>query len=428
MYTAYTLVLTLALLAWSPALLLEALGRRHRRLESQERLGHYPEELRFDIRSTQPIWLHAVSVGEVGAASILASALAARWPQLSLLVSTVTATGREVARRSFPKAAGVVYYPIDLPLTVRRALNAIRPRLVVLTETEIWPNFLRGCAASNIPVVLVNGRISRRSFGRYRLVRPLFRQVLHDIDLFCMQSRLDAERILALGAPSERVHVVGNLKFDASPALASSLLGDRWRRELAIEARRPVLVAGSTHPGEEEIVLQAVVRLRREFPDLLLVLAPRHPDRLDSVEAMIVAHGLAPVRRTALTRTPDRGGNVVLLDTVGELSSLYAAGTVAFVGGSLVPRGGHNLLEPAMHGCAILMGPHMGNFAEASTLFLRHHAAVQVGDVEELVLQLGRLLRDAPRREQLGRAALQVLAAHRGACERTVALLDRFLS
>jgi len=428
MYHAYSLLLTLALLAWSPSFLLGVLGSRRHREGWRERLGCYPESLVSKLQAIHPIWLHAVSVGEVAAASVLANSWTTRRPRLSVVVSTVTGTGREVARRSLPSAAGVVYFPLDLPRIVQRALAALRPRLILLTETEIWPNFLRACVRSQIPVAIINGRISARSFRRYRLVRPLFRRVLQCVDLFCMQTGTDAERILALGAPPERVHVVGNLKFDAAPQADSFSLSDRWRRELRIDAHRPVVVAGSTHPGEEEALLLAFLRLRREFPDLLLILAPRHPDRLAAVEAVISGKGLSAVRRSALVRRQEEAKEVLLLDTVGELSALYALGSVTFVGGSLVPKGGHNLLEPALHGRPILFGPHMENFAEASAFFVERGAAIQVNDGEELAWQLARLLRDPAARDRMGKAALEALAAHRGACERTIALLERFIS
>lgn len=425
MYHVYSLLLTLVLLAWSPSLLLGALGIRRHREGWRERLGCYPEALVARLQEIHPVWVHAVSVGEVGAAAVLAALWTARRPKLSLLLSTVTGTGREVARRSFSQAAGVVYFPLDFPMIVHRALTAVRPRLILLTETEIWPNFLRACAASKVPVAIINGRISPRSFRRYRLVRPFIRRVLQCVDLFCMQTGADAERVLELGADPERVHVVGNLKFDAAPQTDASSLAERWRQELKIEAGQPVLVAGSTHAGEEEALLQAFCLVRREFPDLLLILAPRHPDRLAAVEAVIAANGLAVVRRSALARARGGAKEVVLLDTVGELSALYAVGSVTFVGGSLIPRGGHNLLEPALHGRPVLFGPHMENFAEASSIFVEHGAAVQVNDAEELARQLARLLRDPAARDRMGKAALEALAAHRGACERTVTLLER---
>ncbi len=427
MYAVYSFLLTFVLLAWSPSILLKMLRRSSYREGWLERLGYYPDSLRSQLQAVQPVWIHAVSVGEVGAASILANLWTARRPMLPLVVSTVTGTGREVARRSLPQAAAVVYFPIDLPMVVHRALATVRPRLILLTETEIWPNFLHACAASKIPVAIINGRLSERSFSRYRLVRPFIRRVLQCVDLFCMQTGDDAKRILALGASPERVHVVGNLKFDAVRHADTSLLAEQWRQELRIDAQRQILVAGSTHAGEEEVLLQAFRRLRGEFPDLLLILAPRHPERVAQVETAVVAHGMAVVRRSALPQGRNGAKEVILLDTVGELSGLYAVGSVSFVGGSLIPRGGQNLLEPALYGCPVLFGPHMENFIEASAYFVERGAAIQVNDAADLTRQLARLLRDQGAREKMGQAAMVALAAHQGACERTATLLERFV-
>lgn len=427
MYAVYSFLLTFVLLAWSPSILLKVLRRSSYREGWLERLGYYPDSLRSQLQAVQPVWIHAVSVGEVGAASILANLWRARRPMLPLVVSTVTGTGREVARRLLPQAAAVVYFPIDLPMVVHRALATVRPRLILLTETEIWPNFLHACAASKIPVAIINGRLSERSFSRYRLVRPFIRRVLQCVDLFCMQTAADAKRILALGASPERVHVVGNLKFDAVRHADTSLLAEQWRQELRIDAQRQILVAGSTHAGEEEVLLQAFRRLRGEFPDLLLILAPRHPERVAQVETTVAAHGMAVVRRSTLPQGRNGAKEVILLDTVGELSGLYAVGSVSFVGGSLIPRGGQNLLEPALYGCPVLFGPHMENFIEASAYFVERGAAIQVNDAADLTRQLARLLRDQGAREKMGQAAMVALAAHQGACERTATLLERFV-
>lgn len=427
MYAVYSFLLTFVLLAWSPSILLKMLRRSSYREGWLERAGRYPESLCSRLRAVQPVWIHAVSVGEVGAASILANLWRAQRPMLPLVVSTVTGTGREVARRLLPQAAAVVYFPIDLPMVVHRALATVRPRLILLTETEIWPNFLHACAASKIPVAIINGRLSERSFSRYRLVRPFIRRVLQCVDLFCMQTDGDAKRILALGASPERVHVVGNLKFDAVRHADTSLLAEQWRQELRIDAQRRILVAGSTHAGEEEVLLQAFHRLRGEFPDLLLILAPRHPERVAQVETTVATHGMAVVRRSTLPQGRNGAKEVILLDTVGELSGLYAVGSVSFVGGSLIPRGGHNLLEPALHGRPVLFGPHMENFIEASAYFVERGAAIQVNDATDLARQLARLLRDQGAREKMGQAAMVALAAHQGACERTATLLERFV-
>jgi len=367
-----------------------------------------------------------VSVGEVMAATPLARELAARRPDLPLLVSTVTDTGRGVAEGRLP-ARQFVFFPLDFGWAVRPALDRLRPRAVLLTETEIWPNFLRACSTRGIPVVLVNGRISQRSFPRYRRVRRFFGRVLQGIRLFCMQTPEDARRILDLGAPPERVHVVGNLKFDLAgvgPATGGTD-GPAVRQMLGLPPSRPVLVAGSTHRGEEGPVLEAFKAVRRSVPDLTLLLAPRHPERLGEVEALLERERLPWVYRSRLPA--DVLPAVILVDTMGELARLYAAGTVVFVGGSLVPIGGHNILEPASHARPVLFGPHMGNFADMARLFLEHQAGVQVREAGMLAEEILRLLREPNLAGRMGESGRAIVGTHRGAGRRTVDLLEALL-
>jgi 3-deoxy-D-manno-octulosonic-acid transferase len=360
------------------------------------------------------------------AATPLARELMARRPDLALLVSTVTETGRGIAEARLP-AKQFVFFPLDFGWTVRAALDRLRPRAVLLTETEIWPNFLRACSAREIPVILVNGRISPRSFPRYRRVRGLFGRVLQGIRLFCMQTPEDASRVLDLGAPRERVHVVGNLKFDLAGVGPAAGEGDGLmvRQVLGLPPSRPVLVAGSTHRGEEAAVLQAFKAVRRSVADLTLLLAPRHPERLGEVEALLEREGLPWIRRSQ--RPADLPPAVILVDTMGELARLYAAGTVVFVGGSLVPIGGHNVLEPAIHARPVLFGPHMGNFAEMGRLFLEQRAGVEVRDACALAEATLRLLREPRLAERMGESGRAIVEAHRGAGRRTVDLLEALL-
>jgi len=389
-----------------------------------------------------PIWLHAVSVGEVMAATPLALELASRRPDLPLLVSTVTDTGRAVAEQRLP-ARQYVFFPLDFGWAVRPALDRLRPRAVLLTETEIWPNFIRACGMRGIPVVLINGRISPRSFSRYRRVRPLFARVLQGIGLFCMQTSQDAARILELGAPEDRVHVVGNLKFDLAMA-GHTGEGLAVRTMLGLPNARPVLVAGSTHRGEEESVLKAFQAARRAAADLVLLLAPRHPERLAEVEGLLAQAGLQWVRRSRLPAPPapacataDRSRQaglpveelppVILLDTMGELAKLYAAGTIVYVGGSLVPIGGHNVLEAAAYARPVLFGPHMGNFAEMARLFLEQGAGLQVRDATELGEQIVRLFAEPAVARRMGEVGRRIVDTHRGASRRTVDLLETVL-
>jgi 3-deoxy-D-manno-octulosonic-acid transferase len=323
-------------------------------------------------------------------------------------------------------AARFVYFPLDFGWIVRRAIRRLRPRLVLLAETELWPNFLTACAGRGIPVVVINGRLSPRSFPRYRVVRWWFGRVLRHVRLFCMQSAQDAERIIALGAPAERVRVTGNLKYDFR-GLDQPVDDAALRRTLGLAEGRRLVVAGSTHRGEEEAVLEAFRKAAESRADLCLLLAPRHPERLDEVERLVRRTGLPCVRRSQAAENPAREGGTILVDTMGELGRLYAAASVVFIGGSLIPHGGQNILEPAAHGRPVIHGPHMANFAEMRDRFQEAGAAVQVKDAASLLRALERLLDDPAEAERMGRAGQDVVAAQRGATERTADLVDALL-
>ncbi len=421
MYRVYSAVLALLAIGYLPLFLVRKVWGAGYPVALRERFGF--------LRVAPPpapgarFWVHAVSVGEVMAAVPLVQALRARWPAADVVVSTVTATGQQVARARLPEAAAMLTFPLDFRGAVRRAVRRVEPGCFIALETELWPNLLRALREGKVPAVLANGRISDRSFRRYRLVRGLFRKVLADIALFCMQSEEDARRIISLGAPPERVLVTGNLKMEAPSGDAGA--EQLWRRLLHI-GPAPVVVAGSTHRGEEGAMLDAFVALRPVADGLRLVLAPRHPERLDEVEELARGRGLAVVRRSRVS--PGNGAPVILLDTMGELASLYAVADVIFVGGSLVPIGGHNVVEPALHAKPVVFGPHMTNFRDAAALLLKADAAIQVGDGGELTTALGRLLADAPGRQALGRAAWSAVRAHQGACTRTIAGLERVLA
>lgn len=417
MYRLYSVVLGVLALLYLPVFLVRKVWRAGYPLAVRERLGW----VRLPPAPDR-VWVHAVSVGEVMAAIPLVRALRTRWPDIEVVVSTVTATGAQVARARLPEAAHAFAFPLDLAGATRRAVRRVRPRCFIALETELWPNLLRALARAGVPAVLANGRISDRSYGRYRRVRRLFRRVLDHVRLFAMQSEEDARRIVSLGARPERVVVTGNLKMETPPGEAGA--GERWRRLLHLDGVR-VLVAGSTHRGEEDAVLNAFLTLRKTRPPLVLILAPRHPERADEVEALALARGLGVTRRSRIGLGPP--GGVILLDTVGELAGLYAAADVIFVGGSLAPIGGHNVIEPALHGKPVVFGPHMTNFREAALLLLRAGAAIQVADAGELEAALGRLLGDHALRETLGRAAREAVVAHQGACERTLGALQAVL-
>jgi 3-deoxy-D-manno-octulosonic-acid transferase len=425
LYTAVSLVLFVAL---APYFAYQALRYRKYVANLRERFGYLP--VSFNVDGEPSIWIHAVSVGETLTARALAGDLKRRYPRLRLFVSTTTIAGQQVASREMAEADAVFYFPLDLPHIVNRTLRLVKPRLFVVMETEIWPNLLRACHRAGVKTVMANGRISNRSYPRYRMVRRLFRRVLADVDRLCMQSRESADRVIDLGADPARVTVTGNLKFDslkASAALAPGRGMPRALRFFRFSENRPVVLAGSTMRGEEVTVLRAFARVRADEPRALLIVAPRHPERFGEVEQLAREEGFRTVRRSALTIDEEPAADVVVLDTIGELAELYRLATIAFVGGSLVPTGGHNILEPAVFGRPILFGPHMENFQEIAAAFLEADAAVQVGGEWELESALRDLLRDPTRRAALGRSAQAIVETNHGARERTLAVIAELL-
>jgi 3-deoxy-D-manno-octulosonic-acid transferase len=339
-------------------------------------------------------------------------------------MTTVTETGARVVAERFAGAVDHRFFPLDLPGAARRAVDTINPAFVVCMETELWPNILRTLARRGVPVMIANGRVSDRSYPRYRAVRRFLRPVLADVRVFAMQSDEDARRILALGALPERVFVTGNIKHEALPDARDA--AELWQRLLGLEPSTPLWIAGSTHRGEEEIVLDAHGHLHAHLPGTGLVIAPRNPERVAEVVELVRRRGLDVVRRSELPRErcPD---TVIVVDTVGELASMYSVGDVVFVGGSLVPSGGHNLLEPAFRRKPVLFGPHTANFRESAALLLGGGGGLLVRDAAELAAELTRLFADADLRAALGCAARKAAASRQGAVRETLDLIGRFL-
>ena len=417
MYLLYSALLAAGLALSSPWWLLKMLRQGKYRAGLRERLGRVPTRIQGP---TPTIWIHAVSVGEVLAISALAEEMRTHQPR-RVVVSTTTAAGQELARRKFGEQ-NVFYFPLDFAFAIRPYLRALRPDLVVLAETEFWPNFLRLVRRSGARIAVVNARISDRSLPRYQRVRALMRPVLAGIDLFQAQSEEDAARLIAIGAPAAEIEVSANLKFDISPSAGTPLLA-QLRSALEGESAAPVLVCGSTVEGEEPVVLGAFAEILRRHPAAVMILAPRHPERFTRVAEMAAATGL-PVCRRSQWRDQSLRGSILVLDTIGELSSLYALADVAFVGGSLVQRGGHNILEPAQHGVAIVVGPHTENFRDIIGLY-RDQQAVVVATIDSFSSVVLELLAASERRKQLGRRAADLLARHAGATQRAArALLD----
>lgn len=426
MYLAYSLFLSLGLLLFSPYLLFQALAHRKYIDGLRERLGFLPP-----VNHQPVIWLHCVSVGETQAARPLVERLRKELPHHALVVSTVTLTGQKLARDLFrTQAARVFYFPLDWRWTVRRALDVMNPSAVLVMETELWPNFLRECKAREIPVALVNGRISRKSFGRYLQIRFFLRRVLTCLSLAIMQSERDAERIRELGMSEDRVFTAGNLKFESGSYTDKSTdLSCRF----GLKTDVPLVLAASTHAPEERIVLESFKRLQ-ESRAVRLMLAPRHPERFDEVAQLVQASGLSWARRTNAPAASDAQAEVILLDTIGELPSIYPLATAVFVGGSIVDRGGHNVLEPAAHGVAVITGAHTHNFHAIVDLLNEADAIVQLPAVEgtDVVVKLTevfeRLLNNAVWRGELGRRAKDLIIKNQGAAERTMRFLAPLFS
>ncbi|HEY3189174.1 MAG TPA: 3-deoxy-D-manno-octulosonic acid transferase, partial [Solirubrobacteraceae bacterium] len=388
-------------------------------LRLRQRLGYGPRRV-----GPKCGWIHAVSVGESIAAAPIVAGLRRHAPELPLVMTTVTETGARVVADRFRGDVVHRFFPLDFPGAARRAIEAINPAFVVCMETELWPNVLRTLARRAVPVMIANGRVSDRSYPRYRAVRRFLRPVLADVRVFAMQSETDARRIIALGAPVDRVFVTGNVKHEAAPPDEGA--AEAWRQRLGLEAPAPVWIAGSTHRGEEELVLLAHDRARARVPGLTLIVAPRHPERAPEVLKLIHARGLDATLRSELPGGR-RAGAVIVVDTVGELASIYALGDVVFVGGSLVAAGGHNVLEPALRGKPVLFGPHTLNFREPAELLIRGGGGRVVGDADELATALTRWLDDAALREAAGAAARAAAESRTGAVRETLDLIERFL-
>jgi 3-deoxy-D-manno-octulosonic-acid transferase len=374
-------------------------------------------------------WFHGVSVGEVHLLRQVVAAFRQRHPDWQCVISTTTDTGFDEARKHFPDLP-VIFWPFDFSWAVRRALHRIRPSLVILAEGEMWPNFLLAAEQRGVPVAVINARMSPRSFGRYRHLGELARLLLTRVDLLAAQTPEYATHLRLLGAPAERVHVTGSVKYDGTSADRGNLKTQELRRLLSVNAEDLILIAGSTQAPEEEIALTIFRRLRPDFPRLRLILVPRQKDRFDEVAALLKRSGEPFARRSELHPVaPSPRHPVTLIDTIGELGAIWGLADVAFVGGSLDgKRGGQNMIEPAAYGAAVLFGPHVWNFRDAAARLTAAHGALQVADAASLEVAVRRLLADEAERARMGAAARQFVKEQQGATERTLALLDDLLA
>jgi len=444
MYMLYSLLTSAGMVLLSPYFLIRALIRGKELGNLPERFGwKFPfglGEIAASEAAGKTIWIHAVSVGEVLAVLPMAQQLKERYPYQRLVVSTTTTTGQQLARERMKFADAIFYFPLDWSGPVRRALDATQASLVIIVETEIWPNFLRECRRANVPVIFVNGRLSERSFGGFLraltysggMLQGFLKTILNDATLFLMQGADDAARLLALGAAQERVIITGNLKYDLMESPESTL--SVWlETEIKRSERRPVLIAGSVMANEEALVLRAFSDVEREFPRALLILAPRKPDQFDNAAAILAQSGRTFVRRREIKMNGAGGsslgepGNVFLLDSLGELAGIYRLADAVFVGGSLVPIGGHNILEPAAFNKPPVHGPFMENFREMAEAFQDAGASIRVASPEELGSAWRGLLRDPDRAARMGALARELVDRNRGATMRVLGCIEKVL-
>jgi 3-deoxy-D-manno-octulosonic-acid transferase len=369
---------------------------------------------------TKPIWIHAVSVGEVLSVKKLIERIRQEFPGVPIVLSTVTPTGQQVVKSPSYQTDALIFFPFDLRYSVNRVLAQVDPKMIVIAETEIWPHFLRACQKRKIPVLWVNGRISDKSYPRYLWIRSLLKKILSRYARIGMQSELDCQRVIALGADPKKVFVIGNLKYDMS--FLNKSLSEELIKKLAISD--PLLIAASTMPLEEKMILDAFSQLLVKYPQLRLLIAPRHPGRFDEVASLIEKSGYSYARRSQLHGSPQ----VILLDSLGELAATFEFARVVFVGGSLVPYGGHNILEPAFFSKPILFGPYMENFSEMAKRFLQETAAIEVSSPQTLAHAVDTILSDDRLTETLGKNGKRLVDKNQGATERTLTLIREVMT
>jgi 3-deoxy-D-manno-octulosonic-acid transferase len=422
-YTVGIFLVSVLILPW---LLWKIVTVKNRRTNFLERMGFKGWE---PLGMERPFWIHTVSVGEVLATAPFVRELKERCPGLPILISSITPAGREMARTQFGDGERIACFPFDYPLPVWLALRNVRPRAFLHTETEIWPYFLLMVGRKGIPTAIVNGRMSEGSCRRYGWFRFFLRKVLLSVQVFAMQSKTDCHRIIRIGADPRRVYLTGNMKFDVPVPHDGEERGRALREELGFGAEAQVFVAGSTHDGEEQILLDVYTELKKGVPGLKMLLAPRHPERCGELERMCAKAGVSTGRRTLRTgRTGIEGVDVLLLDTMGELAGVYATADMVFVGGTFVPIGGHNPLEPILYRKPVLFGPHTHKITDIAAALLEAGGGIRVEDGDGLLEAARRWIENPEQREAAGRAAHGILDRHRGATERNLAVLRPFFN
>lgn len=424
MYLLYDIILFLSALILLPYFGIRSVLQGEKRLGIRQRMGIYPSVQLETLRGRDVFWVHAVSVGETRAAIPLIKALKKAWPDCALVLSNTTQTGHAIGC-DVDDVDLCLYFPFDHSWVIKRVLRQIAPSLIVIVETELWPNFIRHARRSGIPVAMVNGRISDRSFPRYRLFQWFVRPLLQLVSAFCMQSEADADKVRALGAAGRRMEVTGNLKFDMQMAVPGGEQVETMKKRFGLPAETAIWVAGSTHAGEEELVVETYRNLIEEGQRVFLVLAPRHLERCSAVAEMIASRDMSSTMRSDLEtgRVTFKAGEILLVDTMGELLNFYALADMVFVGGSLVPVGGHNVLEAALVKKPVLFGPYMGNFKEISALLLDAGGGLRVRDRHELFGMTRQLLQNPQMRSSMGQKGHALIREHSGATEKTLEVI-----
>ena len=425
----YNILMILVAVVGLPLFAFRFVRERRFRERLRHNLGFFAPETLAKVAGRRPVWFQAASVGEVVAASSIIKEFKRQLPDIPVLISSGTASGYEMAQRILPEADAIIFYPPDLPWLPGRIVNRVQPRAYVPVETELWPNFIRAARQRSIPVVMVNGRIGERSVDHYRQLRSMFTKMLGTVARFCMQSTIDAQYVIRLGADPHRVVVTGNTKYDQNYSSVTDSEKASFFAELGYTGAGPILVAGSTHRGEEEILAEVLRDVRAVLPAAKLLLAPRDIPRCESIVELFRRQGFtAELRSKMATMTDPAGVSVVVLDTIGELGRLYALAELVFIGGSLVPHGGHNILEPAAHGKPIIVGPHMFNFKDTYALFSGRDACATVLDGRELSLKILEILTNRALAQCMGQEAAAIVVENQGAAARTVENLRQILS
>lgn len=441
MYFIYNLLLAASIILILPWWLLNLIRGKYRK-GFWQRMGYYSDEIKRGLINQSPIWIHAVSVGEVIASTSLIKSLRKEYPDIKIILSTVTDTGQKIARERIKEADYIIYFPFDFSWSVKGALNTINPIICIIMETELWPNFLREANKKAIPVAVINGRISERSFKRYRMISLFMKDVLESVTLFSMQTEDDAKRAISLGANHNNVRVSGNIKYDNEFKEIEEEKVKEIKNTLGVNNSDRIFIAGSTHPGEEEIAIKLYSNILKNYPDFRLVIAPRHIDRVEEVEEIVKKMGLNAVRKTELLKGSRRGTHpvdgsgqgssntkpIIILDTIGELSFMYSIADIVFVGGSLIPHGGQNILEPAFYKKPVIFGKYMMNFQEIAKEMILSGGGIQVNNEEDLIREVGGLLNNKKKMIEIGEKGYQVIMKNRGALQKNLELIGEIIN